>query len=247
VFEIYALSFGAVLLGLHAIRPVELRPVARIPRRAGQLGEGLRYIRSRPDLMVLLFVVFFVGTFGMNFQMTLALISKDVFHEGSSGFGLLSSLMAVGSLTGSLLAARRRVPTMRLTLVAGALFGVLELTTGLMPDFGMFAAVLILTGVAGLTFNTTANSGMQHGVAQTMRGRVMGIYMMVFLGGTPVGSPLIGWIGEHYGPRWTLLVGGVVSTAAALVGGYLMLLARRRRTDDGTLVGAEPELVLARG
>jgi MFS family permease len=218
VFEVNAGSFLAVLLGLLLIRPAELHHVPGIRREPGQLREGLAYIRSRPDLMVLLFVVFFVGTFGMNFQITLALVSKDVFHEGSSGFGLLSSLMAVGSLTGSLLAARRAVPRMRIVLTAGVFFGLLEAVTGLMPQFYVFAAVLIPTGVFALTFNATANSGMQHGVEPSMRGRVMGIYMLVFVGGTPVGAPMIGWVGAQWGPRWTLIIGGIVSALAAAFG-----------------------------
>lgn len=225
VFMTNAGSFLAVLLGLFLIRPAELHHVPRIRREPGQLREGLRYIRSRPDLSILLFVVFFVGTFGMNFQITLALVSKDVFHEGSSGFGLLSSLMAVGSLAGSLLAARRAMPRMRIVLSAGVFFGILEAITGVIPQFLLFGAVLIPTGIFALTFNATANSSMQNGVEPSVRGRVMGIYMLVFMGGTPVGAPVIGWVGEQWGPRWTLIVGGIVSALAAAVGVWALARA----------------------
>jgi MFS family permease len=244
VFVTNAASFVAVLAGLFMIRPAELHHVPRVKREPGQLREGLRYIRSRPDLSILLFVVFFVGTFGMNFQITLALVSKDVFHEGSSGFGLLSSLMAVGSLTGSLLAARRAMPRMRVVLGAGVVFGILEAITGVMPSFALLAAVLIPTGVFALTFNTTANSGMQNGVEPTIRGRVMGIYMLVFVGGTPVGAPIIGWVGSQWGPRWTLIIGGIVSALAAVVG--VWALARVTGLRVHVHLGLPPKLSLVR-
>jgi MFS family permease len=232
VFELNALSFVAVLAGLRAIRVHDLYRTPRAPRQPGQLRAGLAYVRARPDLLVLLFVVFFVGTFGMNFQLTLALMSQHVFHQGSSGFGLLSSLMAVGSLSGSLYAAHRKTPRMRVVLASATLFGVLEILAGVMPGYLAFAVTLIPCGAAVLTFTSTANAAMQSGVDPLVRGRVMGIYMLVFLGGTPLGSPLLGWVGQHFGPRWALLIGGVLSGAAAIVGAYVLARLARRR-DSG--------------
>jgi MFS family permease len=216
VFIVNAASFGAVLLGLYLMREDELYVRDRVPRAKGQLREGLHYVRERRDLVMLLIIVFFVAAFGMNFQMTTALMSREVFHSGASSFGLASTMLAVGAVSGSLLAARRKRPRMRLMLVAAAFFGVLEIVSGVMPNYGLFLVMLIPTGVALLTFNTTANAVMQLSVPASMRGRVMGLYMLVFAGSSPIGAPLLGWLAEVFGPRSSLIIGGVVSVAAVL-------------------------------
>jgi MFS family permease len=216
VFIVNAASFGAVLLGLYLMREDELHVRERVPRAKGQLREGLHYVRERRDLVMLLIIVFFVAAFGMNFQMTTALMSREVFHSGASSFGLASTMLAVGAVSGSLLAARRKRPRMRLMLVAAAFFGVLEIVSGVMPNYGLFLVMLIPTGVALLTFNTTANAVMQLSVPAGMRGRVMGLYMLVFAGSSPIGAPLLGWLAEVFGPRSSLIIGGVVSVAAVL-------------------------------
>jgi MFS family permease len=151
-------------------------------------------------------------------------MSRGVFHRGASSFGLASTLLALGALAGSLLAARRRRPRMRLVLVAAAAFGVLEIASGLMPGYLAFLIALVPTGAALLTFNTAANTFMQLSVSPQMRGRVMGLYMLVFAGSAPIGSPVIGWMSEIFGPRASLVIGGIVSLAAIL--GVLAVLAR---------------------
>jgi MFS family permease len=171
-------------------------------------------------------LIFFVATFGMNFQVTNALMSRQVFHTGATAFGVASAVFAAGALAGALLAARRSKPGLRLLVAAAFGFGVLEVLTALMPSFWLFLAMLVPTGLVLLTLNTAANSTVQIGSAPDMRGRVMGLYMLVFLGGAPLGSPLVGWVGEQFGPRMSLLAGGVISAAAAAVIG--LLLARRR-------------------
>jgi MFS family permease len=216
VFIVNAISFGAVLLGLYLMREDDLYVRERVPRAKGQLREGLHYVRERRDLVMLLIIVFFVAAFGMNFQMTTALMSREVFHSGASSFGLASTMLAVGAVSGSLLAARRKRPRMRLMLIAAAFFGVLEIISGVMPNYGLFLVTLIPTGVALLTFNTTANAVMQLSVPAWMRGRVMGLYMLVFAGSSPIGAPLLGWLAEVFGPRSSLIIGGVVSVAAVL-------------------------------
>jgi MFS family permease len=225
VFMVNAASFGAVLLGLYLMRDDELHTRARVPRAKGQLREGLRYVRERRDLVMLLIIVFFVAAFGMNFQMTTALMSREVFHSGASSFGLASTMLAVGAVFGSLLAARRKRPRMRLMLVAAAFFGVLEIISGVMPSYDLFLVMLVPTGLALLTFNTTANAVMQLSVPAWMRGRVMGLYMLVFAGSSPIGAPLLGWLAEVFGPRSGLVIGGVVSLAAVL--GVVAVMAPR--------------------
>ena len=225
-FLVNAASYGAVLISLQLMRPSELHVVARVPRAKGQLREALRYVKDRPALWMTLVLVFFVATFGMNFQVTNALMSREVFHTGAASFGIASTMFAVGALGGALLAARRSRPTTGLLFVTAFTFSVLEVITGLMPYFWSFLVLLVPTGLALLTFTTAANSAVQLGTTADMRGRVMGLYMLVFLGGAPLGSPLVGWVAEVFGPRMSLIAGGVISGVATIVIG--MLLARRR-------------------
>ncbi|HUY51956.1 MAG TPA: MFS transporter [Streptosporangiaceae bacterium] len=225
-FFLNAASYGAVLISLKLMRPGELHPVDRVPRSRGQLREGLRYVRARPELLMPMVLIFFVATFGMNFQVTNALMSRQVFHTGATAFGVASAVFAAGALAGALLAARRGKPGLRLLVTAAFAFGILEMLTALMPSFWLFLAMLVPTGLTLLTLNTAANSTVQLGSAQDMRGRVMGLYMLVFLGGAPLGSPLVGWVAELFGPRMSLLAGGLISAAAAGIIG--LLLARRR-------------------
>jgi MFS family permease len=225
VFLINALSFIAVIAALTRMRVEDLEPAPRAGRGPGQVLEGIRYVRSRPDLLMVMVLVFFVGTFGLNFQITTALMATEVFDKGAGEFGLLGSIMAVGSLSGALLAASRGRPRLRLLLLSALAFGVVEVVAGLMPTYWLFAVALVPVGVTALTFITAANSTMQLGVDPVMRGRVMALYMAVFFGGTPIGAPLVGAVAEAFGARWSLLMGGIVSATAAAV--CALVLARR--------------------
>jgi MFS family permease len=153
-------------------------------------------------------MLFFVATFGMNFQVTTALMSRGVFHTGAAAFGLASTAYAAGALGGALLAARRRRPSARLQVAVALAFGILETASGLMPAYWAFLLLLLPTGLSVVLYTTAANSATQLGTDPQMRGRVMGVYMLVFLGGAPIGSPLIGWIAEQFGPRMSLISGG---------------------------------------
>ncbi|MFI0351648.1 MFS transporter [Actinomadura sp. 9N407] len=222
VFLLNAASFGAVLLSLYLMRVSELHATEPVKRAKGQLREGLRYVRGRRDLMLVLVLVLFVATFGMNFQLTTALMAREVFHSGASSFGLASSMLALGALSGALLAARRATrPRMRMLVGAAVLFGALEVATGLMPFYWSFLVLLVPTGIAMMTFTTAANSTLQLSVAPEMRGRVMGLYMFVFLGTNPFGAPMIGWMAERFGPRMSIVLGGLIALLAALVVGAL--------------------------
>jgi MFS family permease len=225
-FVVNAASYGAVLIGLKLMRPEELHPARRAQRGAGQLRQALSYVRARPSLWMPLILIFFVSTFGMNFQVTTPLMSRTVFHTGAGEFGLAASVFAAGALGGALLAARRSRPTLRLLLATSLAFGVFEVLTGLAPDYLAFVAVLVPTGLTVVTFTTAANSSTQLGTVPDMRGRVMGLYMLVFLGGAPLGAPLAGWIAAAYGARASLIAGGAISAVATVV--VAALLARRR-------------------
>jgi MFS family permease len=215
------LSYGSVIFALQRMRAEDLDPAEPLARGKGMIREGLRYVRSRPDLMLVLAIVFFAGTFGLNFQMTSALMTTDVFGKGASAYGILGTTMAVGSLTGALLAARRGRPRYRLVVLAALAFGVVEVIAGLSPSYLVYALWTPVLGLTALTMITAANATVQLGTTATMRGRVMALYMMIFMGGTPVGAPVVGWIGETFGARWTLIGGGLgtilgVALAAAL-------------------------------
>ena len=170
-----------------------------------------------------MFVVFMLGTFGLNFQLTNALMATEVFQVGPEAYGLLGSVLAVGSLTAGLLAARRARPRLRLTIGALAGFSVVTAALALAPTYGWYAALLMPTGLFALTVMTTANAAVQLAVEPAMRGRVMALYMAIFLGGTPLGSPLIGWIGDAWGPRWTILIGAIATGLTAAAAAALVL------------------------
>ncbi|MGD9959139.1 MFS transporter [Nocardioides sp.] len=201
-------------------------------REPGQIRAGVAYVRGRPDLMLMLAIVFFTGTFGLNFQMTSALMATQVFDKGPTEYGLLGTFMAVGSLTGSLIAARRERVRQRLVIGAALAFGTLEMISGLMPTYTWFALMTPLLGITALTMITAANAFVQVSTDAGMRGRVMALYMMIFIGGTPLGAPLIGWIGEQYGARWTLLLGGFMTVVGVGVATLVFARARGVLTPD---------------
>ncbi|WNV82042.1 MFS transporter [Umezawaea sp. Da 62-37] len=228
MFLINAASFVAVIGGLLLMDVAQLRRSDPVPRERGQLVEGLRYVKGRPDLVILLSLVFFISTFGLNFFLTLAVMARNVFGGNADAYGLLTTMLAVGTLAGATLAAKRSTrgkPRLGL-LIGGALaFGFLEVAAGLMPNLITVGLVLIPVGIAMMTFTTTANATVQMSVAPAMRGRVMGLYMLVFLGGTPLGGPVMGWLAEQYTGRAPLVAGGVISVVTALVG-YVVLIRR---------------------
>ncbi len=208
VILVNGVSYLAVIWSLARLDVDRLHPAPVARRGRGAVREGVRYVRSRPDLVLTLTTVFFVGTFGMNFQMTSALMATDVFGKGAGEYGVLGSVMAIGSLAGALLAARRARPRLRLVVGAALVFGVVEIAAGLMPTYLTYALILPFVGLSALTMITAANATIQLTSDPEMRGRVAALYLMVFMGGGPVGSPFIGWIGEEMGGRWSLPVGG---------------------------------------
>jgi MFS family permease len=243
VILLNGLSYAAVIYALSRMRESELTPVPRAPRQPGMLREGVAYVRGRRDIMLILAVVFFAGTFGMNFQITSALMATEVFGKGAGEFGILGSAMAVGSLAGALMAARRVRIRIRLLVVAALGFGAAEIVAGLMPTFVAFALMCPVIGFCTLTMLNSANATMQLESAPALRGRVMALYMTIVMGGTPIGSPIIGWVGQTFGPRWTLLGGGLLVIVGVVVA--VALFARPARLAAETAAAAEPERVAA--
>ena len=225
VFFINAASYAAVLAGLLRMRAADLRVTRRAQAGPGQLRAGLRYVRSHGELLVPMVLTGVVATFGLNFRVTLSLMSKGPFHGGAGVYGMLSAVLAGGALTGALVSARRYKPRQGVLVGAALVFGLLEMALAAMPNLPLFAVLLFPTGAAVIFFTSTANSTIQLASSDRMRGRVMALYALVFLGGTPLGGPLMGWLAEQFGPPAALAVGGGVSATAAAVTG---LILRRR-------------------
>jgi MFS family permease len=242
VFLINAVTSLAVLAGLFAMRTSELIRSARATTDRS-IRSGVRYVRRNRHLVVVLATVFVVATFGLNFPLSLALLTANTFEGTAGGYGLLSTMLAVGTLSGALVAARRTKRARLRNFLAGALvFGVFEVVVGVMPTFWLVAVMLVPVGVANIMFTTAAMNIMQLSVESEMRGRVMGIYMLCFLGGTPVGSPLLGWLAEVTDPRAPLIVGGVISAVSVVVCGLLLMRATHLRPslDHGRVVLSPP-------
>jgi MFS family permease len=250
LFLINAGSYAAVLVSLWWLRVHELHVETRPERTRGSLLAGLRYVRQRPDLVAVLVMLSLIGTFGFNFAIFISTMSVTVFDGDSSQYGLLSSAMAVGTMSGALLSARRPLPGMVLMGGASAAFGITLALAAVMPGPWLFAAMLFFVGLAALTFMTASNSMMQLTTERSMRGRVLALRIAVVMGGTPLGAPLVGWVVDRFGARWALGVGALSGLAAAAVAVAYLLRHRhlRLRRDGGRLrlvIHPEPEDVTA--
>jgi MFS family permease len=227
-FLINGVSFVAVLISLTLLRVTELHTNARAQRSKGSFTEGFRYVWSRADLRAILVMLFLIGTFGLNFPIFISTMAVRVFHTDAGGYGLLSSIMAVGTIGGAILAAGRDEPRFEALLIGAAIFGVGCALAAIAPNYWLFAGALVVIGVAALTFTNATNSLMQLSTEPAMRGRVMAIRLGVALGGTPIGAPIVGWIADNFGPRWALGVGATSGFAAAIVAVYALVRRLRR-------------------
>ncbi|QBC31677.1 MFS transporter [Pandoraea sp. XY-2] len=216
-FLLNGASFVAVLASLFLLRTSGLHANARAHRTKGSLTEGLRYVGSRPDLKAILAMLFLIGTFGLNFPIFISTMAVSVFHTDARGYGLLSSIMAIGTVSGALMAAGRGRPQFTSLLIGATIFGLGCALAAIAPNYWLFAGALVVIGVAALTFTNATNSLMQLTTEPAMRGRVMALRVAIALGGTPIGAPIVGWVANHLGPRWALGVGAASGIAAAVV------------------------------
>ena len=218
VFLLNAVSFAAVIGSLGLLRISELRGERRAARTRGSLAEGFRYVWRRPDLKAILLMLFFVGTFAINFPIFISTMSVSVFHAGAAGYGLLTSAMAIGAVAGALLAARRERLQFGVLIGGVAILGAGLALAAVMPTSWLFGLALIVVGVSAQTFTNATNTMMQLSTEPLMRGRVMALRLAIALGGLPLGAPLLGWVADTFGPRWALGVGASSGMAALLVG-----------------------------
>jgi len=229
VFLINAASYVAVLCSLACLRIGELHFRSRALRAPGSLAEGFRYVRNRPDLLAVLLMLFLIGTFGLNFPIFIATMSVTAFHGGAAQYGLLTSILAIGSVAGALLVAREANPRFMLLFAGAAFFGLGFALAAIMPNYQLFGVALVIIGASAQSFTTAANSTVQLSTEPVMRGRVMAILLAIVLGGTPIGAPIVGWVADTFGPRAALGVGAASGFAAAIVGVYYLVKYRHLR------------------
>jgi len=221
-FLLNGLSVAAVLISMSFFRLSELRGSARAHRTASGFIEGLCYVWRRPDLSAILIMLFLIGTFGLNFPIFISTMAVNVFHSDARAFGLLSSIMAVGSLAGALFAAGGKKPGLASLSIGAGVFGIGCTLAALAPGYWWFAAALAPSGAAVLTLTNGTNSIMQLSTEPSMRGRVMALRVGVALGGMTIGAPVVGWVANRFGPRWALGIGAWAAFAAALVAVYAL-------------------------
>jgi len=226
VIVLNAISYLAVIVQLQRMNPALLRVSPRRHSGPGALMEGVRYVRTQPTMLFVLVVVFFAGTFGMNFQLTSSLMATQVFGKGAGEFGILGSTLAIGSLAGALIAARRATIPLRLIVFAATGFGIAEIVAGSLPSYAAFAIFSPVIGFCTITLLNSSNATFQITSTPAMRGRSMALYMTVVQGGTPVGAPIVGWIGQVAGARWTLWLGGSLVLVGVVLA--IVVLARLR-------------------
>ena len=231
VFALNSLSFLPLILLLTCIRPGTLHASGRAPRERGSFVEGLRYVKSRVGLVVLLAMLFVFGTLGLNYPIFISTMAASEFHIGARGFGWLTSTMAFGSVWGALLAARRPRPTMHLIVAAAALFGFGYTAAAMMPNYILFGAAMLVVGVTSQTVTTSTASLVQLSTEPRMRGRVMALCLTIALGGQPIGAPLVGWVANTFGPRYGIMVGAVAGFATALIGAAYIRFRSRPDSD----------------
>lgn len=230
VFIVNAATFLAMILALMMMRTALLAPRPKHRSRGG-LAAGFRYVWGRSDLKVVFVTVFLIGAFGMNFPIFASTMALE-FGTGADGYGVLSSVLAIGSLIGALLAARRDRARVRVVILAAGGFGIAAFVSAAMPTYISYAVTLTFTGFMIVTLLTTANGYVQITTDPALRGRVLALYMAVIMGSTPVGAPIAGWVADTFGPRAAIMLGGTAGFVACAIGTVWVLTSGRLRRDE---------------
>jgi MFS family permease len=212
-----AISFVAVLASLAAMNVALLYPARPVRREPGQIRQGLRYVRERPELLIPLLMIALVGTLAWEFQVTLPLMASKVFGGGAGSYGVMASVMGVGAVVGGLISAARSRPRARSLCVAAIGWGIAITAAAVAPTLPLELAALVFVGYGSITFNSYAKTTLQLAADPAMRGRVMALWALAWLGSTPIGGPLVGWIAQEFGARWSLAVGGIPTLVCGLL------------------------------
>lgn len=224
-------SFVAVIVALLVMRTAELKPAVRVIRAKGQLREGFKYVWATPRLRVPLLMMVLVGTLAYEFQVSLPLLAHSTFHEGAGTYAAFMSFMGAGAVVGGLLAATFPTPSVRRLALASLGFGALLVAVSVMPTSPLAMVAMIPMGAASIVFISIANSSLQLSAIPAMRGRVMALYTVAFLGSTPLGAPIIGYVGQHFGARYSVAIGGFAAIVAGIYGMHYFKVRQRVSTD----------------
>lgn len=216
-FAINAVSFLAVVVTLAMMTGADIAKHEQPARRGGELRAGFRYVRSTPQLLLPLLMVAIVGMLAWEFQVSLPLLSNVTFHGGAGLYGAMMSVMAAGGVVGGLVSASRPHIGPRALSLAAIGWGVAIIVAALAPTLAIEFVLLVFVGYGSITFNSYAKTTLQLAAAPAMRGRVMALWGLAWVGSTPIGGPIVGWVGQHLGARWSLLVGGVPTLVLGLV------------------------------
>src|SRR6266702_137168 len=233
-FACNALSFGAVLISLAVMSKSELFQAKRIARRKRQVRQGLRYVRRTPELLIPLVMIAVIGMLAWEFQVTLPLMASQVFHHGAAAYGVMASVMGVGAVVGGLISAARPRPRARALCLAAIGWGIAILAAAAAPSLTLELVALLFVGYGSITFNSLAKTTFQLAAKPEMRGRVMALWALAWLGSTPIGGPIIGWAGQAIGARWALVIGGLATLACGVLALPALTRIDRRAGPDAS-------------
>jgi MFS family permease len=243
-FACNALSFGAVLASLAMMRTSELYPASRVARKKRQVREGLRYVRSTPGLFIPLLMIAVVGTLAWEFQVTLPLMASKVFGGNAATYGVMTSCMGAGAVVGGLISASRPRPRGRALCLAAIGWGIAILAAAIAPSLPVELITMLFVGYGAITFNSYAKTTLQLAAAPSMRGRVMALWALAWLGSTPIGGPIVGWAAQVAGARWSLVIGGLPTVLCGILALPALTRIDRRRAqaarDDAAAHAATP-------
>jgi MFS family permease len=246
VFAVNAACYLGPTIGLLMLRPAELQPARVAPQAHTSLAATARYLRRRPDVLWTIFLVGMLGTFGLNFPIVLTAMAKSAFGGNAGTYGLFNIVLGLGSAGGAVLAGAGTRPRTRAIVITAAMFGILQAIAALAPDMAAFLVLLVAMGFVNLVCQAMANASVQLAVDPDVRGRVMGLYMLVFIGGTPIGAPIIGAVTSHFGARTGMLVCGIIPALAAVIAAVAATRrARRAKRDEAAIADALPVPVAA--
>jgi len=238
-FAANAISFAAVLISLAAMHRSELFPARPVTRQRGQVRQGLAYVRSTPELLIPLLMIALVGTLAWEFQVSLPLMASKVFGGGAATYGVMASVMGGGAVVGGLVSAARSRPRARALCVAAIGWGSAILAAAFAPSLPLELAAMVFVGYGSITFNSFAKTTLQLAARPELRGRVMALWALAWLGSTPIGGPIVGWVGQQAGARWSLIIGGLPTLVCGLLALPAMNRIDRRRVAAAAAAGTE--------